>query len=129
MAELFGKLYFIGQIQEVSPSFIKRDFVIQTDAEYPQHIKLELHQDRVDIIDSFSLGDPIKVFINIKGRKWTDENGQDKFFNTLQAWKIEKIQVAAPAPAPAPAPAAPAKNTAFPPSPTNTEEEDDDLPF
>lgn len=127
MAELFGKLYFIGQIQEISPSFIKKEFVIQTDAEYPQHIKLELHQDRVDIIDSFSLGDSVKVFVNIKGRKWTDETGQDKFFNTLQAWKVEKIQVASPAAAPTQS--VPSQNTAFPPSTTNQEEDDDDLPF
>ncbi len=129
MAELFGKLYLIGQIQEVSSSFIKRDFVIQTDAEYPQYIKLELHQDRVDIVESFSLGDSLKVFLNIKGRKWTDDSGQDKYFNTLQAWKIEKIHVASPAPAPQ-ASTTPATNTTFTPSPNySNEEEVDDLPF
>lgn len=126
MAELFGKLYYIGQIQEVSASFIKRDFVIETDDQYPQHIKCELHQDRVDIIDSFSLGDSLKIFYNIKGRKWTDENGQDKYFVTLQAWKIEKEHVSAPVPAPQPPPPN-VQNTAF--APSTSEEEEDDLPF
>jgi hypothetical protein len=104
--------------------------VIQTDAEYPQHIKLELHQDRVDIVDSFGLGDSLKVFVNIKGRKWTDNNGEDKYFNTIQAWKIEKIHVPPPKLAPA---ELPSPSTAFPHNTASAsqqnEEEVDDLPF
>ena len=30
----------------------------------------------------------MQVSINVRGRKWTDKEGNDRFFNTLEVWKI-----------------------------------------
>jgi hypothetical protein len=126
MAELFGKLFLVKPIQEISATFQKREFVLVTEEQFPQYIQLELHKDRVDIIESFSLGDSLKVFYNIKGNKWTNPEGIDKYFSTLQAWKIEKIHVAAPYIPPS---VPPTQTTAFPEPIGLTQEEEDDLPF
>mgnify|MGYP001794576743 CR=1 FL=1 len=45
----------------------------------------------VDQLDDFAVGDALKVQFNLKGRKWTDPQGQVKYFNSLQAWRLEKM--------------------------------------
>ena len=46
-------------------------------------------QDKVDLLDNLSVGDQINVLINIKGRKWEDKEGNIRYFNSIQGWKIE----------------------------------------
>lgn len=90
--EISGKLIVKKKDQEVSASFKKREFVIETNNDqYPQEIQLELHQDRVDLIDAIELGTEIKCSINIRGKKYTPPLGEDKWFNTIVCWKVEKV--------------------------------------
>lgn len=129
MAQIFGKLHKVNEIQEISANFRKREFVVKTDEQYPQHILCELQHDNVDLIDAFSIGSNIAVSINIRGRSWTSPvTNEEKYFNTIVAWKIEipeyeKNKPVPPAPDPQYAPPKPTASTAFP------EEEEDDLPF
>lgn len=86
---LKGIIKLIRPIQQISATFSKREFVIETQETYPQTIQLELQGDRVDIIDSFTEGQEIECFINIKGRIWSSPLGEDKYFNTIVCWKIQ----------------------------------------
>lgn len=88
--ELEGKLIFKSEIQQVTDKFSKKDFVIETNEQYPQQIKFELHQDRVDLIDVYQLGETINVCFNLRGRSYTDKQGITQYSNTLQAWKIQR---------------------------------------
>ena len=74
-------------------TFKKREFVVEyaENPQYPEFIKFELIQDRCDLIDPIQPGQEIDVSFNLKGRKWTDRNGEVKYFNSLQAWKIDAI--------------------------------------
>ena len=67
------------------------EFVLEyiENPEYPEFIKIELIQDKCDLIDKINIGEQIKVYLNIKGRKWTNKEGKINYFNSLQAWKIE----------------------------------------
>ena len=40
-------------------------------------------------MDSHKVGDVIDVSFNLRGREWTSPTGEVKFFNTLEAWRIE----------------------------------------
>jgi hypothetical protein len=71
--------------------FRKRELVVQTEDQYPQSIQLEFVQDKVDLLNAFSLGDKVSVDINIRGREWTSPDGVVKYFNTLQGWRITKV--------------------------------------
>ena len=51
-----GIIKIIKPIQQISATFSKREFVIETQEQYPQTIQLELQGDKVDIIDSFAEG-------------------------------------------------------------------------
>ena len=92
MCTVTGKLIVIENEEIVGTSnFKKRVFVVESSEQYPQSIQLELHQDRVDLIDPYNLGDEVAVFINIRGKAYTPPLGETKYFNTLVAWKIAKV--------------------------------------
>lgn len=88
-----GKIVEIYDIQEISNSFKKREFVVEyaDNPSFPEFIKFELIQDRCVLLDAYNTGDEVTVNFNLKGRKWTDPQGQTKYFNSLQAWRIEEL--------------------------------------
>ena len=88
-----------GRIKQIFPSqmigqngFEKRDLVIVTDENYPQTIIIQFTQQRCDLLDSLQVGQNVKVYINIRGREWTNPQGETKYFNTIEGWKIEFVQ-------------------------------------
>lgn len=89
--EVTGKLYVKYDAQQVSDKFKKREFVLKDDStQYTQYILLQLTQDKCDLIDKFQIEDEIKVSINLRGREWKSPQGETKYFNTLEAWRVEK---------------------------------------
>ena len=114
-----AKLLEKYDIQKISDSFQKREFVVEyaENPQYPEFIKFELIQTNCDQLDAHSIGDLIAISFNLKGRKWTDKAGEVKYFNSLQAWRIES------------------KGASSTPPPTKEEwsqdsfSADDDLPF
>jgi len=90
MSEVIGKIKMIGATQEVSASFKKRELVVTTEEQYPQHILIEFAQDKCDVLNGYSVGQDVKVGINLRGREWVNPQGETKYFNQIQGWKIEK---------------------------------------
>ena len=72
--------------------FEKRDLVIVTEEQYPQTIIIQFTQQRCDLLNNLQVGQNVKVYINIRGREWTNPQGEIKYFNTIEGWKIEVIQ-------------------------------------
>lgn len=92
--EVTGKIRSIGQTQEIGDKgFKKRDIVVTTEDQYPQHILIQFVQDKTSLLDNLKVGDDVKVSINIRGREWVNPQGETVYFNTLQGWKIEKEEV------------------------------------
>lgn len=87
---LTGTIKKIGATEQVSDKFKKREIVITDDSnsQYPQHIQLQASQDRCTILDQFYVGDNVTVHFNLRGREWTSPQGEVKYFNTLEVWKI-----------------------------------------
>ena len=88
-----------GRIKQIFPSqligqngFEKRDLVITTEEQYPQPIIIQFTQQRCDLLNNLQVGQNVKVYINIRGREWTNQQGEIKYFNTIEGWKIEVIQ-------------------------------------
>lgn len=86
--KITGQVYHVGQVEQVSEKFKKREFVLKTFEQYPQFVLIQVVNDRCDLLDTLRLNDTVEAFINIRGREWTDRNGVRKFFNTLEAWQI-----------------------------------------
>ncbi|MDH5608265.1 MAG: DUF3127 domain-containing protein [Cyclobacteriaceae bacterium] len=87
-----GKLIEKSETQEVSASFRKREFVVEfaENPQYPEYLKFELIQANCDQVNDVQVGEMISISFNLKGRKWTDPQGNVKYFNSLQAWRIER---------------------------------------
>jgi hypothetical protein len=118
-----GKLLEISDTQQISDGFKKREFVLEyaENPQYPEFVKFESIQDKCALLDGYKAGDEVDVYFNIKGRKWNDPKGGVKYFNSLQAWKIDGASAG--------------QNTTPPASPAPMEEpgwvseNEDDLPF
>ncbi len=122
--EVEGKLHKKFDTAQVTSTFKKREFVIELDGAYPQFISFQLTQDRCGILDSYNEADRIKVSFDLRGREWTSPKGEVKYFNSLNAWKIEGAAAAensAPATEEAPFPNAGIEEQSF--------DDNDDLPF
>ena len=122
--EVTGKIKVINPEQQVSASFRKRELVVATEEQYPQFISINFVQDKCDLLNNYNVGEAVKVSINLRGREWTNPQGEVKYFNDIQGWRVERLASEAPTQAP-PMPAA----AAFAPAETFKEEDHDDLPF
>ncbi|WP_420318686.1 DUF3127 domain-containing protein [Ekhidna sp.] len=86
-----GKIVEKFDTQNINDTFKKREFILEfaENPQYPEFIKFELIQSNCDQLDSVNVGDDVTVNFNLKGRKWTDPQGQVKYFNSLQAWRVD----------------------------------------
>lgn len=90
--ETQGKLFKKFDTQEVGANkFLKREFVLELGGEtpYPQVVKFELTGDRCGQLDQFQLGEKVEISFDLKGREWTNKNGEVVYFNSLQAFRIK----------------------------------------
>jgi len=130
--EVIGTLKTKFDTQKVSDRFQKREFVLTTEANtpYPQHVSFQVTQDKCAMLDQFGEGEELRVQFNLRGREWNGPQGI-KYFNTLEAWRIEKMQGGSSTPAQSSQRSAPSSNTGSsnPPVFTGNTDDNDDLPF
>ena len=91
--EVQGSIKVIGEVQEISATFKKRELVVSTDEQYPQTLSIEFIQDKTDLLNKFEIGQNVKVGINLRGREWENPQTKEiKFFNSIQGWRIELLE-------------------------------------
>ena len=131
MYKFQGKIKVINDIQEISEKFKKREFVVtDTSSMYPQDVMFQSVQDKCAMLDGYSVEDEVEVSFNLRGREWTSPDGIVKYFNTLDAWRIEKMGQGAGIPQGGPSAMSLNAETTSTGSAENTnEKEEDDLPF
>ncbi|MAN59971.1 MAG: hypothetical protein CMC08_09080 [Flavobacteriaceae bacterium] len=123
--EIQGKIKMIDETKTYGNNgFRKREMVITTEEQYPQDIMVEFVQDKTDLLNSFNVGQQVKVSINLRGREWTNPQGETKYFNSIQGWRIEAMEQGGTGNMPPVPPA-----DAFEPANDFQEEDHDDLPF
>jgi single-strand DNA-binding protein len=86
-----GTIKVINQTQVISESFSKREFVIETDGQYPKPNAFQVTKDKCSLLDNFKVGQQVEVFWNLNGKEWTSPAGEVKYFNTLEAWRLERL--------------------------------------
>lgn len=92
MFKLSGIVKVVSPTVQVSEKFSKREFVV-TDASsmYPQDIMFQTTQDKCSLLDNIQVNEQVEVSFNLRGREWTSPQGEVKYFNTLEAWRIDKV--------------------------------------
>jgi hypothetical protein len=89
--QVSGRLHAIFETKQITERFQKREFVIETsdNPSYPQFVQFQLTGDRCEGMESFKVGDPVKVDFSLRGREWTSPTGDVKYFNSLDVWTVE----------------------------------------
>lgn len=123
--EVQGRIKVIGETQTFGNNgFRKREVVVTTEEQYPQHIMVEFVQDKTDLLNNYQVGQQVKININLRGREWVNPQGETKYFNSIQGWRIEALQNENAENLPPTPPM-----DAFEPAGDLKEDEHDDLPF
>lgn len=125
--ELAGKVIAVlqpksGVAKSTGNEWKAQEYVIETHDQYPKKMCFEVFG--TEKIEQFNIqiGEEINVFFDIDARQW-----QERWFNSVRAWKIERVGAQAPAAPDAPFPpmnAAPAAPVDF-----AATDDKDDLPF
>ena len=89
--ELKGKIKVLFEQQDFPSGFYKRDFVITSNEQYPQDIKLSALKERVEQLNGLGGGDDILVKFDLRGREY-----YGNYYVDLNAWKIEREGSASP---------------------------------
>ena len=98
-----------------------QEYVIENHDQFPRKMCFEVFG--ADKIEQFNIqmGEELTVSFDIDARQW-----QDRWFNSIRAWKVERVGAAAPTSAPG-MPTPPPAPTAAPEFMTG--DSNDDLPF
>lgn len=86
-----GKIVSIGNVETVGQNGLqKRTFVLEenSDKEYKGGVAIDLIKDKVDMINSFKVGDLVRVSLNFRVNY--SENTQ-RYYNSITARKIEGL--------------------------------------
>jgi hypothetical protein len=89
-----GKLVEIFKTVQITDKFQKREFVLEyaPNPKYPELVKFEIVQDKCALLDDFKVGDAVEVDFDLRGRKWTDKQGEVRYFTTVQAWRVSSAE-------------------------------------
>ncbi len=92
--QLTGTIKLIGEVQTFDSGFRKVEFVLTTnDEKYPQDVKFEISQDKVDDFIKYNkVGSSVDVSFNVRGNEY-----KDKYYVNLSAWKVFKSDANKPA--------------------------------
>jgi hypothetical protein len=90
--EVIGVIKLKGDVQTFGADFTKRQLVVNTTEQYPQFIAIDFVKDKCSLLDSYKVGDSVKVSINLGGREWVNPQGEAKYFNSITGWRIELLE-------------------------------------
>lgn len=90
--KITGSLKVKNDTIQVSEAFSKREFVLTVvDGAFSNDILIQLTKDKCALIDAFNIGDMLEIELNLSGKCWINPQGEEKYFNSLNAWKIQKL--------------------------------------
>lgn len=123
--ELSGKVIAVLEprsgVSKTGNAWKVQEYVIETHDQYPRKMCFDVFGE--DKINQFNIqiGEEITVSFDIDAREW-----QGRWFNSIRAWKVERVAAQQPAPANSDVPFPP-MNAA--PVDFSAGDEKDDLPF
>lgn len=94
--EVIGTLHEIYEQQQITPTFAKRDFVLEiideapTGMTYTNYASFQLVNNSCSLIDHFQKGEKVKVHFNLRGNSW-ERDGVVRYITNLNAWRVERV--------------------------------------
>ena len=83
----------ISELKTFDSGFSCVDFVVTTEEQYPQTLKLQANKEKAENLIKYNkVGDKVDISFNLRGREWTNKDNETVVFNTIEAWKIFKAE-------------------------------------
>ena len=126
--ELAGKVIAVleprGGVSKNGNEWKVQEYVIETHDQYPRRMCFDVFG--ADKIQQFNIqvGEELNVFFDIAAREW-----QGRWFNSIRAWKVERVNADAQQMPPMDAPFPPLNAAPAAPVDFSSSDEKDDLPF
>ena len=126
--ELAGKVIAVleprGGVSKNGNEWKVQEYVIETHDQYPRRMCFDVFG--ADKIQQFNIqvGEVLNVFFDIDAREW-----QGRWFNSIRAWKVERVNADAQQMPPMEAPFPPLNAAPAAPVDFSSSDEKDDLPF
>ena len=89
--EIKGIIKKIGATKHVSDKFKTRDVILTVEDKFPQHLLIQCSQEKVLLFDNLPVGSQVIAHINLRGKEWKNAQGEVKYFNTLECWRLEVL--------------------------------------
>ena len=90
--EIKGTIKKIGELETFPSGFQKRMVLITTDETYAQDLPVDFTQAASDMPEQYKEGEKVKVSINLRSNSWTNPQGQEKHFPSINGWRIERLE-------------------------------------
>jgi hypothetical protein len=89
-----GKLVKVSEPQVKSDKFTLVEIVVNVQHEYEgkvydNFISFQVAKKQLQYMANWKVGADCEIKANVNGRKWTSPKGEDKYFNTLEAYFIK----------------------------------------
>lgn len=126
--ELAGKVIAVleprGGVSKNGNEWKVQEYVIETHDQYPRRMCFDVFG--ADKIQQFNIqvGEELNVFFDIDAREW-----QGRWFNSIRAWKVERVNADAQQMPSMDAPFPPLNAAPAAPVDFSSSDEKDDLPF
>ena len=126
--ELAGKVIAVleprGGVSKNGNEWKVQEYVIENHDQYPRRMCFDVFG--ADKIQQFNIqvGEELNVFFDIDAREW-----QGRWFNSIRAWKVERVNADAQQMPPMDAPFPPLNAAPAAPVDFSSSDEKDDLPF
>lgn len=87
MFSLTGKVDFIGQPEQITDNFSKRDLVLfipnDKNPNYPNHVLLQASNAKMELLNTVQQGQDVEVGFFINGRRIQTKDGRSMVINNL----------------------------------------------
>lgn len=94
MATVVGTILEIGENVQVTEKLVKRTFVLEIPNDNPlynQQVEFETVNKGTENLDRVRVGDTAEIEYDLRGRRVTLKSGEERVFNTINAWKITPL--------------------------------------
>lgn len=93
--QLTGKIIEIFDVHQITERFKKQEFILditETNGEttYENYARLQVVQNKCDLLNNYNLGDTVIASFNVRGNKW-EKDGRTNYINSLDVWRIELV--------------------------------------
>jgi len=86
-----GTIHAMSEVVQKSEKFATREIVINTGGEWAQLLMCQANNGNINQTETLFVGDQVEAQVNLRGREWTSPQGEVKYFNSIEIWKIKAV--------------------------------------